>query len=165
MQEHLDVDFQDAPLIRAIEQLAQESGADIRLDVAAAREEGIRDRQPVSLVLADRKLSTILRVLLSDLKLTWILQDGVMWITTEALAEEHQKTAVYDVRDLCRDDKESAALTDAIINQTKGPWKDEDGTGGVIVFAKNGTMVVRQTERMLLEVLDLLEGGGERQAP
>ena len=157
LEEEVDVKFQDAPLFRAIEELAEKSGADIRLDVQALREERIRDREPVSLVLTDRKLRTVLRVLLSDLGLTWILRDGVMWITSDVSANEHLKTAVYDVRDLCQDLNESKRLADAIVNQTSGPWEAMAGSGGTIVFAKSGTMVIRQTERSLHEVLNLLQ--------
>ena len=157
LQEKMDINFREVPLFRAVQKLAQQSGTDIRLDLNALRDQGIRERQPVSLVLADRKLNTILPVLLRNLRLTWILRDGVMWITTEESAARQQKTAIYDVRDLCRNKRESAALANAIINQTKGPWQDTDGVGGIILFAKNGTMVVRQTENVLLEVLVLLE--------
>lgn len=157
LQQNIDVNFEDVPLVRAIQELGRRGNADIRLDRKSLREEGIRDREPVSLVLTQRKLSTVLKVLLNDMNLTWVLRDGVMWVTTEISAEEEMQTAVYDVRDLCGDDQESAALAAAIPHQTGGTWIDSSGTGGSIVFAKSGTMVVRQTERGLDEVLNLLE--------
>lgn len=157
LEQNVDVNFREQPLVRAVAQLAEKSGADIRIDSQSLREDGIRDREPVSLVLTERKLGTVLQVLLSNLGLTWVLRDGVMWIMTEVDAEDLMKTAIYDVRDLCRDDQESAALTEAIQHQTSGPWLDVEGTGGTITFAKSGTMVVRHTERGLDEVLSLLE--------
>jgi hypothetical protein len=98
----------------------------------------------------------VLHVLLADLNLTWILRDGVLWITTADRADEQQKTAVYDVRDLCRNQEEADELAGAIQKQTAGPWSDIDGTGGTLAFPRTGTMVVRQTERVLREVRDLL---------
>jgi len=157
LQQNVDVKFQDVPLFRAVEELAAKSGADIRLDMPSLREVRVRDREPVSLVLTERKLSTVLGVLLSDHGLTWILRDGVLWITSRDKADSQMKTAVYDVRDLCSNSDESDALADAIMNQTSGPWTNVDGTGGDTVFAKSGTLVVRQTERGLREVLELLE--------
>lgn len=157
LEQNIDVSFRETTLVRAVADLAEKSGADIRLDMPSVRKAGVRDRQPVSLSLTDRKLSTVLDVLLNDLGLTWILRDGVLWIVSKEDSEELQKTAVYDVRDLCRDDSESTALSDAVMSQTAGPWEVIDGTGGTIAFPKSGTLVVRSTERSLREVLDLLE--------
>jgi hypothetical protein len=64
---------------------------------------------------------------------------------------------VYDVRDLCRDEHESAALADAIISQTESDSWDQFGGPASLQFAKPGTMVVRNQERVLMAVLDLLE--------
>jgi hypothetical protein len=154
LDQNVTVDFQDTPLSAAVRQLAESSGADIRLDTVSLRASRIRDREPVTLKLADRKLSTVLQALLADLRLTWILRDGVLWITTADQAQAFRKTAVFDVRDLCRDESESFALRAAIQNQTKGPWQ---GGGGTITFARPGTMVVRHTESALQSVLNLLE--------
>ncbi|MFQ5734360.1 MAG: hypothetical protein ACE5KM_20675 [Planctomycetaceae bacterium] len=153
---NVSVNFDQTPLTTAVKQLAQKSGTDIRLDVPTLRKKGIHERQPVTLKLSERKLETVLGVLLAELKLTSVLRDGVMSITSEEKAEELHKTAVYDVRDLCRNEKESAALTTAIQSQTKGPWFDIEGVGGTIVFARTGTMVIRHTERRLNEVGQLL---------
>lgn len=156
LNENVSVKFQNTPLFRAMQELAEQTKIDIRLDKPALKEEGVRDREPVSLTLSNRKLSTALHVLLADIGLTWILNDGVLWITTEIQAEDYRKTVVYDVRDLCRNRAESTELTAAIQAQTNGPWEATAGSGGTIVFPKAGTMVVHQTERILQEVLDLL---------
>lgn len=154
LNENVSVDFRDTPLVQAIADLAAQSGADIRLDLAALRLRRIRDREPVTLTLADRKLQTVLPVLLADLDLTWVLRDGVMWITSSAHAAHEYKTAVYFVEDLCQNDNESMQLQSAIESQTEGRWSNGEG---VIYFARTGAMVVRQTERVLTNVETLLE--------
>ena len=154
---NISVDFSETPLARAIEQLSEQSGVAIRLDTAALRESGIRDREPVSLTLSDRKLQTVLHVLLSDVNLTWILRDGVMGITSIRRAGRHEITAIYDVRDLCRNQDEAYELTEAIQTQTAGPWEETDGDGGTITFARTGTMAIRHTESGLREVSALLQ--------
>jgi hypothetical protein len=85
------------------------------------------------------------------------MRDGVLWITAQEKAEEILTTAVFDVRDLCRDDSESDALIEAIQNQTEGPWQDLDGIGGTMDVPKTGVLVVRQTEPLLQSVLELLQ--------
>ena len=156
LEENVKAAFNDTPLETVVEQLAQTAKIDIRLDMPALRENRIRQREPVTLSLNDRKLKTVLRAMLIDLKLTWILRDGVLWITSRDEAEAFLKTAVFDVRDLCRDDAESEALTDAIVSQTNENW-EEQGGAGTIEFARPGTLVIHNTERMLDEVLNLLE--------
>lgn len=154
LEQNVTFSFQETPLEAAIAELARLTQSDLRIDHSGLRGAGVRERTPVTLELADQSLDTALQAILSDLNLTWILKDGVLWITSRKDAEGFLKTAVYDVRDLCRDSGESSALRVALIGQTRGPWLP---SGGVITFARPGVMVVRQTERGLDEVLQLLE--------
>ncbi len=154
---NVSVDFLDTPLETAVRDLAEIAQADIRLDVPALRDNRIREREPVTLKLADRSLKTVLQALVMDLDLTWMLQDGVLWITTAERAEEFLKTAVYDVRDLCRDQDESESLREAILSQTENDAWDEIGGPGSLQFARPGTLVVLNDEDILMEVLELLE--------
>lgn len=154
--EKVSVEFNDTPLSEAIEELSAKSKADIRIDMASFRQARIREREPVSLKLSDQKLSSVLQALVAKLRLTWTLQNGTILITTQQTADNLLKAAVYDVRDLSRDDDESAALQDAIMMQTVGRW-EEDGGNGSIAFAKPGVMVIRHTEKTLGEVLSLLD--------
>ena len=156
LQRNVSVDFDETSLIRAIEQIADQTGLDIRLDRSPSNKDRIREREPVSLTLADRKLETVLAALLADLKLDWMLKNGVMWVTTRGATAEHMKTVVYDVRDLCQNDNEATALISAIQEQTSGPWFNVDGIGGTIGSARVGTLVVRQNEAQLREIRDLL---------
>lgn len=157
LDENVSVDFLDTPLETAVTQLADDAQIDIRLDMQALRELRVREREPVTLKLTDRKLKTVLRAMVSDLDLTWILQDGVLWITSSEQAEVSLKTAVYDVRDLCRDWAESEALRGAVMSQAESASWDDVGGPGTIHFARPGTLVVSNQESVLMEVLDLLE--------
>ncbi len=114
LQENISVDFQDTPLEAAVEQIAELASIDIRLDVSALQSARIREREPVTLKLVDRSLETVLQAVVMDLELTWVIRDGVLWITSLDEAEAYLKTAFYDVRDLCRDADESEALISAI---------------------------------------------------
>ncbi|NQU25395.1 MAG: hypothetical protein HQ567_29265 [Candidatus Nealsonbacteria bacterium] len=155
--ENVTVAFRETPLEKAVEQLAQKAQIDIRLDMTVLRKTGIRQRRPITLSLTDRKLKTVLQAMLIDLELTWILRDGVLWLTTDAEAETFCKTAVYDVRDLCQDQAESEALVEAITSQARATsWDDVGGPGSAHV-ARPGTLVISNTESVLGDVLDLLE--------
>lgn len=157
LDSEVSVDFEDTPLVEAIEDLAKQVGADIRLDEASFREARIRSREPVSLKLSNQKLSAVLQSLIASLRLTWTLQDGTILITTQPAAETQLKTAVFDVRDLSRTSKESQALAETIMMQSAGQWMETDGGPGTIQFARPGVMVVRNSEKALQDILRLLE--------
>ena len=153
----ISLTLEEVPLSEAIAELAQVSGTDIRLNGAELKTAGVRDRSPVSINMVDQKLSLVLQSALSELHLTWLLQDGVIWIVQKATAESAERTAIFDVRDLCRDEVESDALKYALMEQTGGVWQDNGDEHGVLVFARPGILVVRHTEQMLDKVLKLLE--------
>ncbi|QDU38386.1 hypothetical protein Mal4_27130 [Maioricimonas rarisocia] len=157
LERDVSVEFDNVPLAEAVRELSEATGSDIRLDRRTLREIGVRERQPVSLTISERPLRTVLSLLLSDLSAAWVLEDGVLKVTSEEAARDLMKTAIFDVRDLSRDDAEANALLDAVHQQTEGPWTNADGTGGNITFARPGTMVVQHSEARLQEVLKLLE--------
>jgi hypothetical protein len=157
LDENVSVDFLDTPLVAAVRQLAEDTGVDLRLDMPCLRDNRIREREPVTLKLTDRTLATVLQAIAMNFDLTWILRDGVLWITSPDEAELCQKIAVYDVRDLCRDKDESDALSDAVVSQAEPESWEDVGGPGTLIFAKPGTMVVRNEERVLMDVFALLE--------
>jgi hypothetical protein len=69
----------------------------------------------VTIELTDQKLQIVLSSLLSEFNLSWIIQDGVIWIVQESTAAMTTRTAVFDVRDLCRNNDESTALQGALV--------------------------------------------------
>ncbi len=157
LKDNVSVDFEDTPLETAVRQLAEVAGADIRLDIAALRDTGIRERTPVTLRLEDRSLETVLQAVVLDLELTWVIRDGVLWITSFEESEDCLKTAVYDVRDLCRDADETDALISAITSQAEPDSWYEVGGVGRILDAKPGILVISHREQVHQNVLQLLE--------
>ncbi len=154
---NISVAFDDTPLEEAIADVAAQSKIDVRLDVASLRKSRIRGREPVRLHLQDRSVKAVIRVLMDELKLSWILVDGVMWITTQEVADSVLKTAIYDVRDLCRNRDEANSLKDAIASQAHPDSWDDVGGEGAIEFPLPGTMVILTQEPIHNTILDLLE--------
>ncbi len=151
------VQFKGKSLLAVVDEIAKTSRTDIRLDRIALKAAKISDRVPVTLEIQDQSLRTVLDLLVSQQRLSWLLRDGVLWITTRDVAEKGAKIAVYDVRDLCRNLDECSSLQDAIQQQSNpGSWEAASGTG-IIAFATSGVMVVYQIEDRLDAVLTLLE--------
>ena len=161
MREALDrpttVSFKAKPLAAAIDEMAKSAAIDMRVDRLSIRSTKITERTPVTFELRDQSLRTTLDLMLGQLKLSWILSDGVLWIIPVENAESFLKTAVYDVRDLCPDNKSSLALSNAIQRQAETRSWDDAGGIGSITFAKPGVMVVMQTERGLDSIQRLLD--------
>lgn len=151
------VDFQETPLIVAVEEISQQSGIPMRLDRIGLGTTTIRDRSPVTTKLKDQKLSLVLRTMFTKMGLGWYLQDDVLWITAKTSADLVRKTAVFDVRDLCSDKDESDALKEALVAQAQANWTMASAQSGLINIPKPGVLVARHTEAALDELLELLE--------
>lgn len=98
----------------------------------------------------------MLNYLVGELGLAWVIRDGVLWVTNQKSSQSGFLTAVYDVRDLCVDENESAGLAEAIVSQMPDLFSQDDGDAE-LEFAKPGTMVVWASENTHAELLDLLE--------
>lgn len=157
METKVTVDFQETPFLFAIQTLADQSQIEIRLDRATLSKSQFRERSPVTLKLTEQKLGSVLRAMLSSLGLHSYLRDGVLWITTGDASKRSGKTAVFDVRDLCRDSAESAALKDAIRKQTRTDSSDSVESAIPMETPLPGVLVVRHSESTLDEILQLLE--------
>lgn len=154
----VNADFDDMPLAEAVADLAAQSGADIRLDSQALRDLRVREREPVRLTLTDRPLKTVLSAMLRDLDLTCTPRDGVLLVTNDDDESDDLLIAVYDVRDLCRDESETDALIGAIQTQTDvETWAANGGENAEICPARLGTLVVSQREQAHTRLLRLLE--------
>lgn len=157
MVQKFSLTLDEVLLSDAVEELAKISGAKIQLNFADLKNAGTNVRSPVSAELQDQKLGTILDFILSELNLTWVIQDGVIQIISEETAESNTRTAVYDVRDLCRNESESEALKHALHTQCGGLWIENGDEIGSISFARPGIMVVRHTDKLHDSILNLLE--------
>jgi type II secretory pathway component GspD/PulD (secretin) len=152
----ISVQFKAKPLAAVVAELAEKAGVDLRLDVSALGSSKVTERTPVTFELNEQSLQTTLDLLLGQIGLSWILRDGVLWMTPHDASDRFLKTAVFDVRDICPNAPASDALSDALKQQVDSrSWADKDGAGQ-IVFAKPGVMVVRQSELRLDAVEELL---------
>ncbi len=158
LSKSVSIDFNDTPLLDAVAELAAKSEIDIRLDRPALADIRLRDREPVTLTLSDRPVGTVLQAMLRELELDWVIDSGVLQVTSMEREESQLKVAVYDVRDLCRDRNEAEALIEAITAQTdSASWAENGGGEADIRSASPGTLVVSQREQTHVELLALLE--------
>ncbi len=96
----ITLNFKDVPLRQIIEDLRQVAQVNVVADTAAIEESGMSLEQPLSLVVEDMTLKSALNILLKQARLTYIIKDGALQITTEAVARGKLKMVTYPVGDL-----------------------------------------------------------------
>ena len=100
LSETTEVSFTDNPLEEALNYLEDLHHIEIWMDKQALQDEGVNSDQQVNLVLSGISLRSALRLMLEPLGLTYLIEDEVMKITTQAKADEKMSTRVYPVADL-----------------------------------------------------------------
>lgn len=151
----ISINLDEVPLGTAIRQVAAKLQVPLRIDPRVGKVLNL-EREPVTLVAEDEDLATILSRM-SKTALAPEIRYGALWVTPRNMEADRSLTAVYDVRDLCLDFAESAALDLAIRNQIPGQWLLANSNIGVIGFPRPGILVVRQKLPQLDAVEELLE--------
>jgi len=178
------VEFVDCPLEDCVTFLKDYHNLNVWLDKAALEKEKIDRDQPVTLKLADASLRSVLHLILGPAKLTYLVEDDVMKITTLAGANKFI-TRTYPVSDLYRgrvdgDEKAIAEkpapggqpaardrgdLEKAILSAiSPNSWGIRSGSASCTYVEKSGSLVIRQSwmaHAMIVELLrDLREAKG-----
>lgn len=147
----MDIEMTELPLHEALEWLVNETHIRVVLDRQSLDDEGVSIESPVSLTLTGAPLTVVLKTLLSPIRLTAVVEEGTVVITTQPKAAEKFQTIVYDDTDL----PEAANVNDlmSIVQEaTSGPWEQADGTGGSLSFLLRRVLVVRHTQAVHSEI-------------
>jgi hypothetical protein len=99
----IDVEFLDLPLEDALSFMNEYPNLPklaLYIDKPTLTDEGVALDQPVTLKLKGLRLESVLKLLLRPVQLTFVIEDDVLQITTQAKAGEKLITRTYPVRDL-----------------------------------------------------------------
>jgi type II secretory pathway component GspD/PulD (secretin) len=96
----VNMNFKDQSLKDAIEILGNVNNVNIYTDMAALDAAGVNLSQPTSLKVENISLKSALNLLLKQAKLTYVIKDEVLQITTEDEARGKLKQVTYPVADL-----------------------------------------------------------------
>src|SRR5262249_1735903 len=101
LREPLPVAFRDAPLRDALADIMHVTKVKIVINEKALGAAGIDPATPVSLAVEDISLRSVLKLIVSQARLTYVVEGGAIEVTTrEDEAARHRKQAVYAVADL-----------------------------------------------------------------
>ena len=90
-------DFYEQPLSEAVLYFAETHQIPIVIDRNALFEYGLSDESQVSLAVKDVPLETALKLVLEQMKLTYLVEDGVIKIIPSQLAPERTQLKIYDL--------------------------------------------------------------------
>jgi hypothetical protein len=180
------VDFKDTPLQQAVERFREWSGVNIVVDEPALEEAGISFLRPMSLKVDGVPLKRALEMLLHQVHLSYVVENDVVVLTSEAHARGELINRVYRVEGLvphsepmviALGDREpmfgwatesptgTQVLDEApedtlvrLLMQTIQPqsWNGNGGLGTVDYFPPSKSLVVYQTKDVQEQVGDLL---------
>lgn len=140
----------------ACEFLSTRHKINIVIDEQSLQDEGVMTDTSITLSIKDVRLKSVLRLMFNKLNLDYLVQNEVLGITTQARADEHLETHVYDVTPLknIRLKRLISIIQNSIFNAI---WADVDGDpNGGAIEAVPGLLIIKQTQRVHAGICDLL---------
>jgi len=138
--------FKDSHLEDVIEYLQTYIGQPIVLDPQALDAAGVKYDTPVTVKAKAVTVRTVLKMVLRDLGLTYVIKDELIQVTTPDKAKDMMIVKVYPIADLARNRLEAAMLID-LIQTTIEPesWRANGGTGTIVYNPLTRSIVIKQT--------------------
>jgi hypothetical protein len=119
--------------------------------------EGIAIDTPVTLSLRGERLESVLNVLLTPLRLDYLIEDEMLKITTHENAQQTWHLQVYPVRELLASGFNPEDLKDVItVSVAPKSWADSGGQASMRIVREN-LLIVRQTPAAHRELASALE--------
>ncbi len=155
LDQELPVEFHDAPLSDVLDYLSESLSIPIVIDTKALEDESLAPDTAVSLTFSDLPVRSVLAILCERLTgLDVIVKHDVLTITTRSAADSHFEVVVYEMRPF-------APLTpldvEKVLTSTTGAqyWQESGGEGTIVAIP--GAVVIRQTQRVHREIVDVLD--------
>lgn len=159
------VDFSEVPLRQVVAELSRKFEVQVVLSLKKLEEASVSPETPVTRKATDLSFESILRLILSDLELTYLVRHECLMITTPEDAESQLETRVYPVLDLVttgaaglrpsEDDqkRDYDALINVILSTIQpDSWDDVGGPGAVDALDNAGALVISQTRDVHLQI-------------
>ena len=150
-------DYLDIPLRDVMEDVAFQTDIPIVINVRALDEMGIGTDTPMTIAVGGVSLRSALRLMLSQLDLSYTIEDEVLQITTPERAESALHSRLYRVSRLVPPDRDGAYLVELITKHVApDSWSEVGGPGAITYIEHIETLAISQTEDVLHQVHALL---------
>lgn len=151
LNKQVEVILRDIDLPEAMNHLKETHGIEIWIDTVQLNGQEIK----VSLETSKASLRSCLNLLLEPQGLCYFVEDDVLKVTTQDYADTKLITRTYPVDDLYDTPEEAAELA-ASLTSGLGLARKSDIPRSLIVSAKHGVVIARQSHRVHNELLQLL---------
>lgn len=152
-----EVDVENQPLPEILKLIADQYQIPIFLDKQSLEAFGVTLDAPVTYFRNSLSLGEALRDLLASVELSYLVTDGVVYVTPADYLENHQILTVYDVHDLVKREGVRSQLCPAVISATGANWQLDDDDGGDMVLTEvNDLLIVRHNPAVQREFQSLL---------
>jgi hypothetical protein len=173
LKKPISADFTDATFNDVMDYLRKATGQEIVVDKQALDEVNVTYETPLKLQARKLTTRTVLKRVLADLGLTYVLKDGTIFVTSVARAKEMVATRTYYVGDLAtivdvrfgpvlsriQAAQALATIVNLITSQIEPQtWNvnNPDAPGLIVYDPVTMTLIVRQTAEV-----HLMLGGGQ----
>jgi len=100
LKQPISLNFKDVPLRQAIKDIAIQSGVQAIPDLGPLQDERVNLDAPLSISVEDIEMRAALNILLNPMKLTYVIEDQVLKITTENRTKKRNIRVTYPIADL-----------------------------------------------------------------
>jgi type II secretory pathway component GspD/PulD (secretin) len=125
----VSVEFRDKPLAEVLEHLSELSGVDLVPDKPFIELDGISLAQPVTIRLNNQRLKDVLDLILHNARLTYVIKNGVVVVTTPAGQKGKLVQKIYPVADLVIPIENYGTIGTGTVNIAGIPHTGQDHRG------------------------------------
>lgn len=162
------ISYVDKPLSELVDDLSQQTGLSIIVRRKALEEAAVDYDKPITAKIHGASYRSMLRLILSEHDLTWLIRDEVLLITTAEDAESDLETRLYPVLDLvalegnnvdeaARGEHDYDTLIESITTTVEpDSWEEVGGPGTIADFPNSAALVVTQTQEIHEQVEKVL---------
>ena len=152
-----EVDFVDTPLRDALNYLRDKHAIEIWANEQSLTDNGVALDSPVTLSIRGTRLASMLNLLLTPLRLDYVIEDEVLKITTHDQEQQIWHVEVYQVRDLIAGGIGPEELHDVLTaSVTPQAWVENGGQASFRI-ARENLLIVRHTPRAHRELERAIE--------
>jgi hypothetical protein len=146
----------DEELKTVLGQIKHDFGIRVMIDVAALADEGISQDQNVNLKLSKLPLGICLKKILDPLQLTYVVQEGVLKITTQSKAGDIKSVRLYDISGCRKISKDTPdwGLVHSLTRMTSSDFWDGDSFAALI---SSKHLLVFHSQQVQSEIESLIE--------
>lgn len=155
------LDLKDDSLADMLKQIADENGIRIWIDSQGLADEGISFDEQTGLRRRMQKLplGICLKKILQPYHCTYVVEEGVLVVTTNEKANQMMSIRLYDISGVSKIGNETsdAGIVRILSQAARGNWQDENGEGGSATLVSSKHLAVLQTQRVHSDIALLLD--------